>query len=124
MTNSARRLLAAGSALTLLAAMPVAAQFASPVGSPQQQGDTSFGTAAAGRPEAPAATIAPFEPVNIESPPALSSPKGKSDRAKAEETRRSDQALTSEFESFVSTLAGKNLRRFGAELLQIGRAHV
>jgi protein involved in polysaccharide export with SLBB domain len=100
----------------LLAGGPALAQLALPVGS-QQQSDSSFGVATAGSAQVPPAAIAPFEPVKLIPDPPPSSQAQTVDQAKVEETRRSDLAAPSEFESFVSTLAGKPLRRFGAELL-------
>ena len=112
-----RRLLVAGCAVVLLAGVPVAAQLASPVASNQSQPDSSFGVANARSAEVPSATIAPFEPVNIDPQFPPGSQAKTADQAKVEETKRSDQSPISEFERFVSTLAGKPLRRFGAELL-------
>jgi len=102
----------------MFAGGPAAAQLALPVGQPQQT-DSDFDVATPAPADVPPAAIAPFEPVNIDTPP-LSSQATTADRAKVEETRRSDSALPSEFERFVSTLSGKELRRFGAELLLPG----
>jgi len=116
MTRHSARLLTVGLATALIAGGPVAAQLASPVATQPSQPDSSFGVAQAGAAEVPSATIAPFEPVNIDPFPPGSQART-ADRAKVEETKRPDQAPISEFEGFVSTLAGKPLRRFGAELL-------
>ncbi|WP_338240458.1 SLBB domain-containing protein [Aurantiacibacter hainanensis] len=115
---AARCLLACLAAGSLGLSMPALAQFSLPVSPEQQQqrsGDNENSTAATGQ-DVPPVRIPSFEPTSLDSPTRGSSGQV-AEAAVAEETRLSRQAVPSEFESFVSTLAGTDLRRFGAELL-------
>ena len=111
--------LAAGAALALAA--PASAQLSFPVSPAQQQAGeegATIGTANRGQVPAPA-PVPPFEPVSIDSPP-QSLRDNTAMPAVVGETRLTQPAPLSEFESFVSTIAGKELRRFGSELLVPG----
>ena len=97
------------------------AQLALPVTAAQQQrqqqvNDNSFGTAGAGQ-QVPPAQVSPFEPADLETYPPYQPQVQTSDPAAAEETKLVGSSSASEFESFVSTIVGKPLRRFGSELL-------
>lgn len=109
--------LLAGAAFT--AAAPATAQFSVPVSPEQQQqrgqDGGENGSAASAQIPTPA-RITPYEPVILESPP-QGMPDTMAETAKAGETRLSEPAPPGEFESLVSRLVGKDLRRFGAELL-------
>lgn len=103
-------------AASMALATPVAAQLGSPLASAQRQsGDNEIGTAAAGKVVEPT-RIATFEPVRIDNPPTgvQAAPAMAVD---AEEARLSEPRTTNEFESLVSTLIGKEIRRFGSDLL-------
>lgn len=104
-------LLAAG----LLAAPPAHGQLSPPVAA----GDASqsaIGDASA-ESASPVPRVEPFEPAKLD----LVSPPGSQGRSAtqgpAEETRLTKPPPPGEFESFVSDIVGKPLRRFGAELL-------
>jgi len=120
---SIRYRLLLGCALLLL---PVGseAQFASPVASGAQQGSSGgAGTArsaAAGQVALPATEpSAPFQPAIIESPATPTAPERQEPPA-PRPGPAADPAPASEFESFVSDIVGKPLRRFGADLLVPG----
>jgi protein involved in polysaccharide export with SLBB domain len=104
--------LLAGVSLALVAA-PVAAQLASPLGGAAQAG-TGGGTAPRVAPEiaVPPATPATYSPTRIVSPPSEAEPP-----APAPTTAATPPAPPSEFETYVSSVAGKPLRRFGSALL-------
>jgi len=104
----------------LFIAAPAAAQMAFPVGQGrQEQGeDTPIGSVATGQVQQPAPS-APFEPANLDRP--SSGSQAQADAAlRTEETRLTGPVPPNEFESFVSNITGKPLRRFGAELLVPG----
>lgn len=86
----------------------------------QQQGDSSFGNAAAGQVSIPSAETRPFEPAVIESDPPSNPQAEAVPKAIAEETKPVEPPPPSEFESFVSTIVSKPLRRFGAEMIVPG----
>lgn len=95
--------------------LPVAAQLTSPVAAQQQAADPASRGAGAAQVAIPPAEAAPYQPMIIEAPapaPTQVAP-DLAPRVRAE-------APPSEFESFVSTAAGMQLRRFGAELLVPG----
>ncbi|MDE8652342.1 polysaccharide biosynthesis/export family protein [Novosphingobium album (ex Liu et al. 2023)] len=118
--NSYSRHLAAGLALAaLLPAAPALAQLSLPVVPAQQQGGGGFGNASAGQ-AVPPAQAAPFEPADLDTNPPSQPQAETAEQAPAEETKLTGLNAPSEFESFVSTIAGKPLRRFGAELLVPG----
>lgn len=98
--------------LLLLAPMPAAAQFASPVAAGQQDGASR--SAAAAQVAIPSAEPAPFQPTVIENPDPQPDP------AAPEAVAKQPSAPPGEFETFVSSVAGKPLRRFGADLLVPG----
>ncbi|MDZ3833301.1 MAG: SLBB domain-containing protein [Sphingopyxis sp.] len=114
------------STAVLLAGVPspmVAAQLASPVAAsaspPASRGDDPAQRGAAEQIAVPAIDVPAVAPVELEgaSPPRRGVPKppGGQDRPDA-----MHPVPPSEFETYVSTLAGKPLRRFGAELLLPG----
>lgn len=106
-----------GAALVmLLAAVPAAAQLASPVAAGAQQGDAASRGAAASQATVPSAQPAPFQPTVIEVPPA----DPRAETAPAEKSERAPATPPNEFETLVSEMVGKPLRRFGAELLVPG----
>lgn len=102
----------ATSALALLAPLPAAAQFVSPVGS-EQKGDPTAPAALPAPVTPPEAEILPYQPVTIDSTP--DAPGEQPDIPPRKAPRA--PALASEYETYVSTVVGKPLRRFGAELL-------
>lgn len=103
-------LFATASAVALLLPVSALAQLASPVAPGAQRGDAP--ATSAPQIAVPPAEIVPYRPQTIEAPPAEASvpePEGKAPRAAPRPA--------SEYERFVSTVAGKPLRRFGTELL-------
>lgn len=107
-------------AAALCGTAPAAAQFSLPV-SPDQQdgrGDSASGPAVSGQVPQPV-QAAPFDPVVLDSPP-RGLPESADRTTGTGETRLSDPQVPSEFESFVSAVAGRDLRRFGADLLVPG----
>lgn len=113
--------LVAGAAMSF--AGPALAQLSIPVDAGQQQPQQSsrnlpIGSASSGQGMTPS-LIVPFEPVSLDRPSSDSQGEPRTSAA-AEETKLSEPAPPSEFESFVSTLMGKPLRRFGSELLVPG----
>lgn len=106
-------------ALALFLGAPAVAQMSLPVptGGSGAQGN-AIGSAAVGEAQQPTPSV-PFEPVSLDRPSG-----GAQERIgtplQAEETRLVGPAPPSEFESFVSTISGRQLRRFGAELLVPG----
>ena len=123
MTVTAKHLAAVSLAALLLTA-PASAQLSLPVGGTQQQrqqtsGDTSFGNASSGQ-AIPSEQVSPFEPADINPDPSPYPQAQPEEPAKTEETKLTAPSPPSEFESFVSTIAGKPLRRFGTELLVPG----
>jgi len=103
-------------AISFCLSTSAAAQMSLPVASPGGQASSNnIGSAAIVQAPQPAET-APFEPVDLDRPS-----RGLEERSdappRAEETRLTELAPPSEFESFVSDISGKQLRRFGAELL-------
>ncbi|WP_084578928.1 SLBB domain-containing protein [Sphingomonas azotifigens] len=105
----------AGVALALVAA-PASAQLASPVGGAARAGIGAEGSSPRATPgiAVPEATPTPFAPARIDQPQPDPVPAS----AAASPTPPPASAVPpSAFESFVSGVAGKPLRRFGAELL-------
>lgn len=96
-----------------LVAAPGAAQLVSPVGGAGQAG-TGAGDSPRAAPGVaiPPATPAPYSPTRIEVPQVDAEPTPQPDAPPAPQP-----APPSEFEAYVSNVAGKPLRRFGAELL-------
>lgn len=121
MIVSSRQLLAGCAAAVLLLASEAWAQLTLPVAPAQQQqvqNDRNFGNAtAAGQNAIPPAETKAFEPAVIDSDPPSGPQAERTPPASAEETKLSPLPRPSEYESFVSTVVGKPLRRFGAELL-------
>lgn len=97
-------------AVALLLPVPAFAQLASPV-APGAQGGSAPAT---GTPQiaVPQAEIVPYRPQTIESPPAETAAPEPDTKAPRPAPR-----APSEYERFVSQVAGKPLRRFGTELL-------
>jgi protein involved in polysaccharide export with SLBB domain len=97
----------------LLVAAPAYGQLSPPVDADDQDtiGDASSGSASR------VPQIVPFEPAKLDpvSPPG--SQARTANQGRSEETRLTKPPPPGEFESFVSTIVGKPLRRFGAELL-------
>jgi polysaccharide export outer membrane protein len=101
------------------------AQFASPVSSGAQQGSAGTARSAAAGQVAlpPVEQSAPFQPAVIENTP---TPNMRDRRGDDGETMNAEQkaprppAPASEFETFVSDIVGKPLRRFGEDLLVPG----
>ncbi len=113
-------------ALMLSGAMlsgPAFAQLAAPVAQPSASGDASARQAASGQVAVPSGTVASYQPDVIQNAvPAgdQSAARGGGDPAGPPPARRDkDEAPPppSEFEDFASTVVGKPLRRFGADLL-------
>lgn len=113
-------------ALMLSGAMlsgPAFAQLAAPVAQPSASGDASARQAASGQVAVPSGTVASYQPDVIQNAvPAgdQSAARGGGDPAGPPPARRDkDEAPPppSEFEDFASTVVGKSLRRFGADLL-------
>ena len=103
-------------ALSLCLGAPAAAQMSLPVPTGEAQASpNTIGSAAIVQVPQPA-QVAPFEPVDLGRPPSGSQERSGA-ALRAEETRITGLAPPSEFESFVSNISGKQLRRFGAELL-------
>jgi protein involved in polysaccharide export with SLBB domain len=123
MTRQTRQLLAVCAAASLLFAGEARAQLSLPVMPTQQQrlppggGEASSSTAAAAQVAVPEAPAPSFEPATIASPASAEAQNQDRRPAKTEQTRRSEPTPPSEFEAFVSTVVGKPVRRFGAELL-------
>lgn len=119
MVNLTRSFLAGCALLALLAGAPLAAQLAPPVAAGDQAASASAGRSAASTQiSVPSTEVAPFEPAVIDIPPPV--PDGKGADAGPRKTAPSDRPTPpppNEFESFTSIVAGKPLRRFGAELL-------
>lgn len=119
-----RYLLAGSAAAFLLLASPVSAQLSIPVAPGQQQqqsGDRTVGSAAAGQVAIPAETRT-FEPPIIDADAASGSANGATQRdpnasQQPPQSKLTEPAPPNEFETFVSDIVGKPLRRFGAELL-------
>lgn len=107
------RLTAAVGALALLAPLPAVAQFVSPVGSEQGKGDPTAPGSVSVPVTPPEAEIVPYQPVTIDSAP--DAPREQPDAPPRKAPRPA--AMASEYETYVSTVVGKPLRRFGAELL-------
>lgn len=110
----------AGVSLALVAA-PVAAQLASPIGGAGQAG-TGTGASPRATPGVaiPDATPATFSPAQI--PPSepdtpVAVPPASGPEAPVRPPVPAPPSPSSEFERYVSTIAGKPMRRFGAELL-------
>ncbi|WP_243451135.1 SLBB domain-containing protein [Sphingosinicella sp. CPCC 101087] len=102
----------------LMFAAPGSAQLSFPVSSAQQQAGEAgrnMDTATTAQVPAPA-PVTSFEPVSIDGP-TQGSPDDPANRMAVRETRLTQAASPGEFESFVSAVAGKPLRRFGSELL-------
>lgn len=106
-----RNLFATASAVALLLPVSAFAQLASPVAGGGQSGSAS----PSGVPQiaVPPAEIVPYRPQTIEATPsvetAIPEPEAKAPRI--------PPRPASEYERFVSEVAGKPLRRFGTELL-------
>ena len=114
-----RRMTVLASAVLVLVSTPVSAQLLSPVGNPDQARAGAGAPSAAPGIAVPEASPAPFSPARIDAPlpEADPAPQARTPSASAD----LPAPLTSEFETYVSTIVGKPLRRFGAE---IGRAYV
>jgi protein involved in polysaccharide export with SLBB domain len=106
-------------AASLLLAGEAQAQLSLPVNGAQQQQTRAStpSTAAAGQVAIPETETPSFEPAVIASSPPASAQAEPRRSAEAEATKRSEPPPPSEFESYVSNVVGKPLRRFGAELL-------
>lgn len=111
----------ARAALLALTALPAAAQgqFASPVAVPGQQDTTGQSGAATTSIAVPTVEPTPYQPVEIDNTLA---PPPTTATGDAPATRATDRPAPppNEFEIFASTISGKQLRRFGAELLLPG----
>ncbi len=109
----------------LALATPASAQLSPPVGPQSAQGDVSARQAASGQVAVPATVVSSYQPDIIQNAvPAdrISASTGARDGdavAPSPDRRDRDEPPPppSEFEDFVSTVAGKPLRRFGADLL-------
>ncbi|HWW66291.1 MAG TPA: SLBB domain-containing protein [Sphingomonadaceae bacterium] len=118
-----KRLLAGSAILTLLFPAQLPAQLASPVDSMSQQqqagtADTLSRRAAQGQASISSAEPPPFQPAVIESAPAdKPGEPAEPPLPGAEKAKPAPLPPANEFESFVSSLVGKPLRRFGSELL-------
>lgn len=114
--NLARSLLPAGLALALLSQSPLLAQISSPV--PTQTGAAGDTGTAAPSIAVPQTNLPPAY-----NPPLLDTPAGEdaADRAAPDAAPKPRDAeapaAPSEYETYVSSVAGKPLRRFGSELL-------
>lgn len=99
---------------SLLAAAPVHGQLSPPVAAQEDEPDIGDASAES---TSSVPQIAPFQPVKLDpvSPPG--SQGTAANQGRAEETRLTKPPPPGEFESFVSSIVGKPLRRFGAELL-------
>jgi len=99
-----------------LPTVPAIAQLSSPVSTGGQQGgaDAISRGAAADQVAVPQAEVRAFQPTMIENRPAAPAVEKPDD---AVTKKRPAPVAANEFETFVSTAAGKPLRRFGAELL-------
>jgi polysaccharide export outer membrane protein len=106
-----RKYLAGAAAIML--AQPAAAQFASPVG-PGQQAEVAA-NAATPPVAVPPAEITPYQPAAIDSPPVDPAEQPEADHGPRPGPKAPLPA--SEYETYVSGVAGKPLRRFGSELL-------
>lgn len=102
--------LATASAVAMLLPVSAFAQLASPVAQGGQGADTPVSGGA--QVAVPPAEIAPFRPQTIEVPPAEPAAPDTGAQSKPPAPRAAN-----EYEQFVSTVAGKPLRRFGTELL-------
>ncbi|QNO28185.1 SLBB domain-containing protein [Sphingopyxis sp. OPL5] len=110
MSHGWKRLATVSLALSLVGLAPASAQLASPVGAP---GDNAASRGAAEQVAVPVVELPPIVPAVIEAPaPAPEAPDegGRRPVAKA-------PPVASEFETWVSSVAGKPLRRFGSDLL-------
>ncbi|WP_375286753.1 SLBB domain-containing protein [Sphingomonas sp.] len=96
-----------------LVAAPVAAQLASPLGGGAVQAGTGGGSAPRATPDVavPPATPATFSPALIAAPPEPEVP------PPAQPKTDASPPPPSEYETYVSSVAGKPLRRFGSALL-------
>lgn len=106
----------------LLIAGPALAQLAPPVGPPGQQQDGSAGTGQRGAGEGqaqipPVEAPEAYQPATIDGPPA---DPGRTDPPAPVQRRTQVAAGQNEFEAYVSSVTGKPLKRFGAELLVEG----
>lgn len=110
--NMFRHSLATASAVAILLPVAASAQLASPVAPGSQAGNAP--AAAAPQIAVPQAEIVPYRPQTIEAaPPELPDASVPADAKAAPPKLRP----ASEYERFVSEVAGKPLRRFGTELL-------
>lgn len=120
--NALRQIFLCGGAVLLaIAPGPLQAQLASPVGGDMRQGAVANDAAASTQVAIPATPSLTFESTVItQSPQAASSDPAA--EAKPPSTVLSPHSLPpqSEFEAYVSNVAGKPLRRFGSELLLPG----
>jgi len=99
----------------LLIAVQASAQLSVPVSTGGQQGaDAISRGAAAGQVAVPQAEVRAFEPTVIDSRPITPRAESASDTLTKKQPA---SPAANEFETFVSSAAGKPLRRFGAELL-------
>ena len=111
-------ILHAGAALLLLVPSTAPAQLAIPVGAGEQQGSVTGNAAAATQISIPPSSSVSFEPTVIAGSQPIPN-KGSETTASGKVPPPTAHPSTqpSEFETYVSTLAGKPLRRFGSELL-------
>jgi protein involved in polysaccharide export with SLBB domain len=108
--------------LLLLAPVAASAQFASPVNQSDQQGPASANSgsaAAASQVAVPPVQTPGYSPDVISSSPApvIVPPAPAKEKPVGPQPADATAPAPSEFESFVTTVAGKQMRRFGAELL-------
>jgi len=117
---SQKRLLLGCALLFLTVPAQLSAQLASPVaadGQQQSTADSLSRSAAQGQAAAiPAVEPAPFQPTVLQGAPAEPQ-EAPAEPHKASAVKPAPLTPANEFEDFVSTIVGKPLRRFGAELL-------
>lgn len=119
MISHSRHILAGGAAAAVLFASHASAQLSVPVAAGQQQSTASAaGSAAIGQTAIPTPENQPYAPAVIENtPPVIDRQSLRPEPAPAEAREPAEPAKPSEYEEFVSTVVGKPLRRFGADLL-------
>jgi len=118
MISHSRQLLAGCGAAAMLFATNASAQLSMPVGAGQQGAGSTASGAAIGQTAIPTPESRPFDPAVIENmPTVIERQSDKAEPATRDPERRAEPAKPSEYEDFVSTVVGKPLRRFGADLL-------
>jgi protein involved in polysaccharide export with SLBB domain len=125
MISLSRHLFAACAAASLLFAGEAWAQLSLPVaagGQQQQASSSTSGNAATGQIAVPAPEPRSYEPAVIDNGFPTAAPPGavREPPTTTEPSKLTEPAPPSEFESYVSSVVGKPLRRFGAELLVPG----